>query len=215
MKLLMLTLSLLCICGAAATFGREFGAAYLARSPELSAFNALAYQTGIPEIPLSSRSMRALFATCGSVQQGVIYALQPPETRAAVDASCQRLAQRALVRNPTFSAAHTILMLSLRDRADISAALILSQMTGPRESWNAKLRLRKGLALFGSGQDAVDGALVSDLALLAQSHSGRVWLANLYRQNATSHSAIVGAIDRRPNDEKAAFLREVRRLAQN
>ena len=110
MKLLAFILSLLAVSGAAATFGRESGVAYFARSSDLVAFNNLAHDTEKPPIPLSSHGMRDLFMTCGSVQQGLIYALQTSETRMAVDTACGALARAVLERNPSYSAAHTIHM---------------------------------------------------------------------------------------------------------
>lgn len=215
MKLLAFTLSLLAFSGAAATFGREYGVAYFARSSDISAFNTLAYDVYMPKIPLSSRGMHELFTRCASVQQGLIYALQPSETRAAVDAACVSMARKVLDRNPTYSAAYTIMMLSSFQPADITRSLILSQMTAPRESWAAKLRLRKGMPFHGAGQSAVDNALESDIRFLVQSSGGRAWLAKLYQGDKNFRPVIVGVIDNRPDAEKAAFLQEVRRLGQD
>ena len=215
MKLIAFTLALLAVSGAATTFGREYRVAYFARSPELAAYDALAYKSGIPAIPLSSRSMREVFETCATVQQGLIYAFQPSDTQHAVDAACGELARKALVRNPTYSAAHTIVMLSSTAPDEIASALVLSQITAPRESWNAKLRLGKGLPLHGSGRQALDRALESDIAFMVQTPGGRAWLARLYQGGPALRPAIVSVIDRRPNNEKAAFLQEVRRLGED
>ncbi|MFN4131076.1 MAG: hypothetical protein ACK4GC_14870, partial [Paracoccaceae bacterium] len=102
MKLIVFFLSLLAASGAAMTFGREYDAAYLARSPAPAAFDVLANTDDVPAIPLSSRTMRELFETCGAVQQGLIYAFQTPEARLDVDTTCRTLAQKVLARAPTY-----------------------------------------------------------------------------------------------------------------
>ncbi|MCA3447137.1 MAG: hypothetical protein INF93_10515 [Rhodobacter sp.] len=214
MKLFAFALSLLASLGAAITFGREFDVAYLVRSPELTVFDILAQGTDLPGTPLSNRGMRELFTTCGAVLQGLTYALQPSKTREAVDSACIAMARQALERNPTLSSAHAIIMFASSEPADITRALVLSQMTAPRESWHAKLRLRKGLAFYGTGEAAVDRALESDISFLVQSAGGRAWLAGLYWQDNASRPVIAGVVDSRPDSQKAAFLREVERLGQ-
>ena len=215
MKLIVFFLSLLAVSGAAVTFGREYNVAFLARSTEAAAFDVLVNGTDVPDLPMSSRSMRELFETCATVQQGLIYAGQPTETRVAVDTACDALARDALERNPTYSAAHTITMLSASEPAAIAEALILSQQTAPRESWHAKLRLRKGIGLFGKATPALDAALSADIVFMVQTHAGRAWLARLYQSEAEARPVLVGVINQRPNAEQASFLREVRNLGQN
>ncbi|NEX45327.1 hypothetical protein [Pseudotabrizicola algicola] len=215
MKLILLFMSLLAVVGAAATFGPEYDAAFFARSPEESAFDALVTPANLPDLPLSSRSMRELFETCAAVQQGLIYAFQPPETQGDVDRSCDSLARKALARSPTYGAAHTIVMLSARDDAAVTESLILSQSTSPRESWHAKLRLRKGIRLYGKATPALDAALEADIGFMVQTRAGRAWLAALYQSNPTARPVLVAVINRRPNEEQVSFLREVRNLGQN
>ena len=214
MKLSAFMLCLFAFSGVCATVGREYDVAYFTRSSDLSAFGTLA-NAETPELPYSSRAMRELFATCGSVQQGLIYALQSSEAQAAVDSACIVLARKVMQRNPTYSAAHTIAMFSSSEPADITGSLILSQITAPRESWNAKLRLLKGLPLYGPGQSDLNGALESDIRFLSQSFGGRTWLAALYQSDKQVRSTIAGIIDTRPDKEKAAFLQEVRRIGQD
>jgi len=214
MKLFACMLCLLAFSGVYATLGREYDVAYFARSLDLSAFDTLR-DAETPYIPYSSRSMRELFATCGSVQQGLIYALQPSEAQAAVDSACLAIARTVLRRSPTYSAAHTIAMFSSSEPADIAGSLLLSQITAPRESWNAKLRLLKGLPLYGAGQSDLDVALDSDIRFLSQSFVGRTWLATFYRSDTEMRSVIASVIETRPDKEKAAFLQEVRRIGQD
>ena len=214
MKLFACTLCLLALSGVCATIWREYDADFFTRSSDLSAFDALA-RGETPGIPLSSRSLRGMFTTCGAVLQGLTYALQPSDTQARVDAACIAMARQALERNPTYSAAHTIIMFASSAPAYITQSLVLSQMTAPRESWHAKLRLRKGLEFHGTGEAAVDRALKSDIAFLVQSGDGRAWLARLYQHDAGSRPVIVTVVDSHPDSEKAAFVREVRHLGQN
>ncbi|PJF10620.1 hypothetical protein [Pseudorhodobacter sp. MZDSW-24AT] len=215
MKLIVFLMSLLAVSGVVATFGREYNAAFWARSSEARAFEILASRSEVPELPFSNRSMREVFETCARVQQSLIQAFQPPETQRAVDESCAALARDALIKNPTYSAAHTILMLSTADAAQGAQALIQSQKTAPRESWNAKLRLREGLSLQSATSPALDAALESDVNFMVQTPAGRNWLARLYHADPASRAMLVRVIDQRPNAEKASFLREVRALGQD
>lgn len=215
MKFLTFALSFLAAFGACATFGREYSVAYLARGSELSAFTSLAYHLNVPEAPLSSRGMRDLFTTCASVQQGLIYSLQPSETQAGVDATCAGLARAALAMAPSFGSAHTILMLSTSVPADVMASMVNSKLTASNETGDARLRLLKGLPLGNSGHPAVDQILGSDIALLVLSVGGRAWLAKLYKGDATARLAIASGIESQSNETKTVFLQEVRRLGTN
>ena len=214
MKPIVFLLAFVAALGSAATFGREYRVAYFARSPELSVFETLATKDGIPDVPLSSRSMREMFETCGQVQQGSIYRFQPPDTRLAIDAACAGLARSALERNPTYGGAHTILMLSSNTANEIADALVLSRLTAPRESWHAKLRLRKGLGLYGTGQPPLDSALENDIGFMVKSAAGRVWLARFYQSEPALRATLTALIDRSPDMFKAGFLQEVRRLGR-
>lgn len=215
MKAFLIIASLVAVLGSTAFVGDEYRSAYLFREPELDAFNALADGTAPRDLPRSSRGMREMFLACGAVQQGLVYAFQPPDRQEAVDEACERLARMALERNPTYGAAHTILMLSASREEEITEALVRSQLTAPRESWHAKLRLRVGLPLYGTGGADVDRAVEADIRFLVQSSGGRSWLARLYISDASIRPVLVGVIDTRPNGEQAAFLQEVRRLGQN
>ena len=212
MKLVVLVISVTAFASAAATFSREYSVAHFARSSVLSAFEGLASGSGTPEIPMSSRSMRELFETCAAVQQGAIYTLQTSATRADVDASCARLARTTLERNPTFGAAHTILMLSSNSAPQIAESLVLSQITAPLESWHAKLRLTKALSLYGTGYAALDRALGLDVGFMAQSGAGRAWLARLYRSQPDVRATLTALVGQSPNNVQSGFLNEVRRL---
>ncbi len=214
-RLFAFILALLAVLGSAATFGREYEVAYLFRSTELNALNTLASKDGAPALPFSNRGMREVFMTCVRVVRGVMYALQPAATQAVVDKNCGDLAQRALAQNPTFSAAHAVVMMTATDPALMSRSLVLSQVTGARESWLAEVRLRQGLALTGRGQADADRAVEADIGFLAQSAFGRARLAALYNQDVSARPAIVAGVNRRPEEEKAAFLKEVLRHGQD
>lgn len=212
MKFVVLALSFLVLIGATATFSREYGVAHFSRGSVLFAFEGLAADAGVPKVPMNSRSMRELFETCGAVQQGAIYRFQTLDTRAAVDATCAGLAREALGRNPTYGAAHTILMFSSDSEPQIVESLVASHVTAPLESWHAKLRLLKGLPRYGVGQAALDRAVDLDIGFMMQSSGGRAWLARVYRSEPALRATLVYVIDRGPNDLKAGFLREIRSL---
>lgn len=215
MKLFTFILSSIAVLGAAATFGKEYGAAFFARSSDVAAFERLADGAELPQAPLSNRATREVLMTCGAVQQGLHYALQPSDVQDRVDASCARIATTVLVRNPTYAAAHTIIMTSSRSPALIAQSLIRSQATAPREAWHAELRLLKGLSLYGTGNSDLDRATDQDITFLVQSFEGRSWLARLYQERTAQRPAIVQIIQQRPTEEQSAFLREVKQLGQN
>lgn len=215
MKMFAAVLGLVAALGALATFGREYDVAFFARSSDLATFESLASGARLPQTPFSNRAMREVLMTCGAVQQGLLYALQPPEVQDRVDTSCTQIAAAVLVRNPTYAAAHTIVMFSAKDSATTIQSLIRSQATAPREAWHAKLRLRKGLPLYDSANTAAKRAIESDIAFLVQSFGGRSWLARLYKDKIAQRPVIVRVVEQRPNDEQVAFLREVRKLDQN
>lgn len=212
MRVILVVLSLFSLVGAALTVSREAGAAYFSRSSDDAIFYELAFGDDRIALPLSSRGNRELFETCAGALQDLIYAMQTDDVRRAMDDRCAAFAARSLVRNPTYSAAYTLDMLTSEEPAHIADALVLSHATAPTEAWNAKLRLKKGLALYGSGKADVDTALRSDISFLVQSRGGRAWLAGLYKQNEAARAVIVETIDARPTNEKADFLKEVAKL---
>ena len=212
MKVILFLLSLSSFVGSALTLGRETGVAYFSRSSADAIFYDLAFGTDAIDLPLSGRGKRELFETCAGALQGLIYAMQTSEVRQAMDDRCAAYVARDLMRNPTYSAAYTVQMLTAEDPSRVAAAMVLSQVTAPSESWNAKLRLKKGLSLYGSGRSDADSSLRSDIIFLVQTHGGRVWLAGLYKQNDSARAVIVETIDARPASEKADFLKEVAKL---
>ena len=212
MKVIIFLMSLFSLVGSALTLGREAGAAYFSRSSEREIFYDLAFGTAAIDLPLSSSGKREILETCARALQGTIYGLQPDEVRRSMDSRCAAFASRTLVLDPTYSAAHTVQMLSSADSEASAESLVMSQLTGPSESWNAKLRLFKGMPLYGSGKSDLDAVLRSDILFLVQTYGGRVWLARLYKKNDTARPVIVETIDERPTNEKAHFLREVSKL---
>ncbi len=212
MKLIIFSLSLLSLIGSTLTLGREAKAVYFSRNSEREIFYDLAFGTDPIDLPLSSGGKKKVLETCAGALQGAMYAFQPNEVRRAMDSRCAAFASRILVLDPTYSAAHTVLMLSSAAPEVSADPLVMSQLTGPSGSWNAKLRLFKGIPLYGTGKSDVDAALRSDILFLVQTYGGRVWLARLYKKNDASRPVIVETIDERPTNEKAHFLREVAKL---
>lgn len=210
MKVVVFLVSVLALIGGYISFSREYGVAYFSRSPEFTIFQDLASDAALIRLPLSARGMRELFAVCGAVQQGVIYALQPKEVQQVIDGKCLTLSNQALIENPTYAAAHTIKMMSSTIPADIRATMILSQKTSAYESWDAKLRLAKSIDLNGAGDPNFDAAIRSDIIFLVQTDGGSTWLANLYARKPKARAILTQTIETRPASEKASFLAKVR-----
>ena len=210
MKVVLLLVSLLAVIGGYYAFGREYNVAYFSRSPDYSIFENLSSDAAVIRLPFSSRGMRELFAACGDTQQGIIYALQPKAVQRQVDGNCRGLAQLALLKNPTYGAAHTIKMLSSVEPQEIRAETVFSQKTSAYESAQAKLRLAKSIAFVGTGDTDFDAALRDDVIFLVQSDGGRTWLANLYGRIPTAQNFLTQILEARPSAEKADFLQKVR-----
>lgn len=210
MKVVLFVFSVFALVGGFLSFGREYSVAYFSRSPDFEIFEVMSSDAALARLPLSARGMRELFAVCGSLQQGPLYALQPSEVRQVIDGKCHRLAKEALVKNPTYAAAYTIKMMSSTRSQDIREAMVLSQKTSAFESWDAKLRLSKSIALVGTGDAEFDAALRDDIVFLVQTSGGRTWLASLYKRIPAAHAILIQIIESRPADEKADFLQKVR-----
>lgn len=210
MKAVLFVCSVFALLGAVMSFGREYDVAYFSRSQSFAMVEELSSADALIRLPLSARGMRELFAVCGTVQQGILYRLQPLAVRQKIDGKCLALAQQVLIKNPTYSAAHTIKMMSSTMPQDIRAAMVLSQQTSAYESWDAKLRLSKSLAIVDTGDATFDAALRADVVFLVQTEGGRAWLANLYGQIPSARAFLTQTIDARPAIEKADFLKKVR-----
>lgn len=210
MKFVLLLASVVSLLGGYMAFGREYDVAYFSRSPEFTIFEEMSSPSSVLLLPFSARGMRELFAVCGNLQQGVIYALQPLEVQQVIDGNCLALAQAALKANPTYSAAHTIKMMSSSQPQEIRDSMILSQKTSAFESWDAKLRLAKSISFFGTGNLGFDTAVENDILFLVQSDGGRTWLAALYDRMPAKRDVIARMIETRPVFEKSDFLQKVR-----
>jgi hypothetical protein len=210
MKAVLFVCSVLALLGGVLSFGREYDVAYFSRSQSFAMVEELSSADALIRLPLSARGMRELFAVCGTVQQGIMYGLQPLAVRQVIDGKCLDLSQQVLMKNPSYSAAHTIKMMSSTMPQDIRAAMVLSQQTSAYESWDAKLRLSKSLAIVGTGDAAFDAALRADIIFLVQTGGGRTWLAKLYGQFPSARAFLTQTIDARPAIEKADFVEKVR-----
>lgn len=210
MKVVFFLVSVICLIGGFLAFGKEYGVAYFSRSSDFANFQELSSNSAPISLPYSARGMRELFSVCGKVQQGLIYRLQPSDVQAVIDGKCLAFSDRSLVKNPTYSAAYTIRMMSSTAPQDIRAAMVNSQKTSGYESWDAKLRLEKSILLEGTGDADFDAALRADIVFLAQSNGGRTWLAKLYRELPSAHAILSQTIQTRPNAEKMDFLQKVR-----
>lgn len=157
------------------------------------------------------------FEACDAALTELITLLQPKDQRAEVAEACLRLADHVLQSAPTFSFAHLVKALSLRETgqdAQARAALLLSEMTGGGNVQYAQRRAAiwaDGLATLGADEAA---ALQRDMLRLSVAPAGMSWLAGQYTQNAALRPAITSAIDSLPERQQAVFLAAVRRLTQ-
>jgi len=202
------------LAGVGTTFAYEYKSAGFARSAELEMIRLLSDTSETIDIPFSLRGKREVFEACAALQSSIMLSIQTSETRSNVAARCLELAEAALKRNPTLSAAHVIKASYEADLSEAANAITASWETAPRDGWEAQLRLLRGFELQALGVTAADRVIEADIVTLLQSQSGRVWLAQLYWNDPTVQPALIRIIETRPDREQAAFLTQVRRNAR-
>lgn len=195
-------------------------------APEFSAHKALVqgalgpYRGAAADLAQPAASVEGVyerFAACDGALTGLITLLQPQAKRAEVAAACLRLADNLLPSAPTFSFAHLIKAISLRELgqgAPARAALLLSEMTGGGNVQYAQRRAAiwaDELATLSADESA---ALRRDLLRLSIAPAGMAWLAGQYANKLALRPAITSAINSLPERQQAAFLSAVRRLSQ-
>ncbi|MCC5961309.1 MAG: hypothetical protein JJU08_18415 [Rhodobacteraceae bacterium] len=214
MKLIGYFLSLSILTGFGATFAREYSAAGFARSSDLEMIRILSEAPARLRAPLSVRAQREVFEACATVQGSLFLGIQSVETRDMVALNCSALADAALARNPTLSAAHATKALFATDSNVAARAVVASWMTAPYDAWEARLRILRGFALQDMEFEEVAQVVAADVAFMMQAHTGRMWLAQFYWSDPAIQPALINLVETRPNDEQAAFLSQVRRHAR-
>ena len=157
------------------------------------------------------------FATCDGALTELITLLQPKDQRAQVAVACLSLADEVLRSAPTFSFAHLIKAMSLRElgqNAQARAALLLSEMTGGGNVQYAQRRAAIWIAELSALSEEDSAALQRDFLRLSIAPVGVTWLAGQYAQNTALRPVITGTINSLPEGQQAAFLSAVRRLSQ-
>ena len=157
------------------------------------------------------------FAACDGALTELITLLQPQDQRAQVAVACLSLADEVLRSAPTFSFAHLIKAISLRETgqgAQARAALLLSEMTGGGNVQYAQRRAAIWIAELSALNAKESAALQRDMLRLSIAPVGITWLAGQYAQNTALRPVITGAINSLPEGQQAAFLAAVRRLSQ-
>lgn len=123
MKLLWYISSLAILASVGVTFAREYSAAQFARSSDLEIIRTLSETPARLRVPLSVRAQREVFEACATVQDSLFLGIQSSETREKVTSNCISLADAALTRSPTLSAAHAIKALFATIRTTLRALL--------------------------------------------------------------------------------------------
>lgn len=195
-------------------------------APEFSAHKAVVqgalgpYRGAAADLAQPAASVEGVyerFAACDGALTGLITLLQPQDKRAEVAAACLRLADNLLPSAPTFSFAHLIKAISLRELgqgAPARAALLLSEMTGGGNMQYAQRRAAIWADEFSTLSVEESAALQRDMLRLSIAPAGMTWLAGRYAQDLALRPAITRAINSLPEGQQAAFLSAVRRLSQ-
>ncbi len=157
------------------------------------------------------------FAACDAALTELITLLQPQDKRSQVAVACLSLSDQVLISAPTFSFAHLIRAVSLRQmgqNAQARAALLLSEMTG---GGNVQYAQRRA-AIWGDDYSVLSveesAALQRDMLRLSIAPAGMTWLAGQYAQDLALRPAITAVINSLPERQQAEFLAAVRRLSQ-
>lgn len=195
-------------------------------APEFSARKAFVqgalgpYRGAAQDLARPAASVEGLyerFAACDAALTELITLLQPKDKRAEVAMACLSLADEVLGSAPTFSFAHLIKGVSLREmgqKAQARAALLLSEMTGGGNVQYAQRRAAIWVDDFNALNAEEFAALQRDMLRLSFAPAGMTWLAGQYAQDLALRPAITGAINSLPEGQQAAFLSAVRRLSQ-
>jgi hypothetical protein len=144
-------------------------------------------------LPRTVESRYRLLSRCDAVMSDRFHPLQPPQTRAAVGAACQSLAEYILRDAPSLSLAHLVRAQALAEQGqDPHDSLMAAHETGGALLWMAARRLR--LAFDSVARAALSEMIGADIAKLAKADLGRDFLAALYLQADAGKRAEMSAI---------------------
>lgn len=162
-------------------------------------------------LPRTVESRYRLLARCDAVMSDGFQTLQPPETRAAVGAACQSVADHILRDAPSLSLAHLVRAQALAEQGqDPQDSLLAAHKTGGALLWMAARRLR--LALDIEARAAVSEMIAADITRLAEADLGRDFLAAIYlRADAGRRAAMNAAFATLSPDTQAQIVAQIRR----
>jgi hypothetical protein len=206
------------LCMAAAGLYAMLGesSAFFTRSGNMAERLAPLYD-GSAHVSHSTYANKLLMRDCDEALSSVYARLLPQEQRQAGARSCLALAKAVNGESPADGLAWLIQAKAqdaLGDMPAASAALRRSQEASAGEGWLAVSRIRFLLPRLSQMGEAAQAVITSDVTLLAMSWNGPARLAELYKQQGDHGQALIGIIDKLPDDAKARFLRQLRAMSR-
>lgn len=190
--------------------------AFFTRSGNMAERLAPLYD-GSAHVSHSTYANKLLMRDCDEALSSVYARLLPQEQQLAGARNCLALAKSVNEASPADGLAWLIQAKAqdaLGDMQSSAASLGRSQQASAGEGWLAVSRIRFLLPRLSRMGEAAQGIMASDVKLLALSRNGPARLAELYKQQGDNGQALIGIIDKLPDDAKARFLRQLRALSR-
>ncbi len=172
---------------------------------------------GAAHVSHSTYANKLLMRDCDEALSSVYARLLPQDQRLAGARNCLALSEAVNTASPADGLAWLIRAKAQDAIGDMSAAadaLRRSQQASAGEGWLAVSRIRFLLPRLAGMGEAAQTVLAPDVTLLAMSRNGSARLAEIYKLNRDNEQALIGIIDRLPDDAKAQFLKQLRALSR-
>ena len=165
-------------------------------------------------LPVTAGGLSELMTKCADMILANASLRLNRDLAADVSRSCASAADAVIAENPAFARAHAAALVARADEFDADD-YVAAQATAAFEPWPLGTRLlavERRIVLGGTLDADLDQAVRADAARAAQSHWGRQILAGVYLRRPALRDPITAAVETRPDEDKAAFLRAVRSL---
>jgi hypothetical protein len=206
----LLLASLGLMAASAAAGWAEFAPLVLGGRTQSQSYETLAL--GQVDAGLSLQARQNALFRCVEAVSSTRHLVQPRSVSDAVRDNCTQLAEHALRQNPAHSLASLVMAVMRKDAGDLDgmvAALERSQDSAPAEQWLAGMRVELAESVRPEVGDNALNFMNDDLALMAQSYTGVVAIAERYVRQPDFRERITVIVDTLPEDVQARFLRWV------
>lgn len=165
----------------------------------------------------SYRSKLLVLNSCNDALNSVEGAVLPLDERRALLSHCSEIAHAVVATTPTYSLAWYVGALAAEGMGELGkmeAGLVQSQLTAPSQGWLALSRAIVATRHVSELSAEANASLDQDLAVLARSQRGVVWLAGQYLGSSQLAERIASVVETLPDEQQRQFLGSVRRQSQ-